>query len=179
MATVQQFDFMHSTVEVAPRRSGAGDRGKSMNQKIAAALALSLTLAACSSRPREFNPSLAAATADTVAFDAAYANCRELYVDGKLDGNGRLASTGAGAAAAGAIGVAGSAAATSAGLYGGMAVASATIIALPFVALGGAYGMAKAKQKKKERAIQRAMSGCLSERGYQVASWVRAPKRKE
>ena len=45
-----------------------------------------------------------------------------------------------------------------------------------FVALGGGYGMAKAKQKKKERAIQQVMGGCLKERGYEVAGWSRAPK---
>jgi hypothetical protein len=56
-------------------------------------------------------------------------------------------------------------------MFGGMAVAGATIIALPFVAIGGAYGMAKAKQKKKEKAIQTAMGGCLSERGHQVTGW--------
>jgi hypothetical protein len=56
-------------------------------------------------------------------------------------------------------------------MFGGLAVAGATIVLLPFAAIGGAYGMAKAKQKRKERAIQTAMAGCLGERGYQVAGW--------
>jgi len=147
------------------------------NKTVAAFVALTL-LSACSSRPRDFTPSLAIAPADTAAFDASYDECKQLYVAGKLDSSGRLASTGAGAAAAGAVGAAGIATATSAGLYTGMAVASATIVALPFVALGGAYGVAKSKQKKKERAIQQVMSGCLAERGFHVAAWARAPKRK-
>ncbi len=71
---------------------------------------------------------------------------------------------------------AGSAAATSAGLYAGAAIASATVVAIPFVALAGAWGMAKAKRAKKEKAIKTAMAGCLRERGYEVANWTRAPK---
>jgi hypothetical protein len=54
-----------------------------------------------------------------------------------------------------------------------MAVAGATLIALPFVAIGGAYGMAKARQKKREKAIQTALSGCLHERGHEVDGWQR------
>ena len=147
-----------------------------MHKKAVAALAVVSLFSACSSRPRDFNPSLTIPVANAAAFDAAHAECKQLFVAGKLDSSGRLASGGAAAAAAGAVGVAGAATATSAGLYTGMAVASATVIALPFVALGGAYGMAKSKQKKKERAIQQVMSGCLKERGYEVAGWTRAPK---
>jgi hypothetical protein len=58
-----------------------------------------------------------------------------------------------------------------------MAVAGATVVALPFVAVAGAWGLAKSKKKKKEKAIQTAMTGCLSERGYEVASWDRASKK--
>lgn len=142
------------------------------------AIAVAFTLGGCSSRPREFNPVLAAAPTEQSQFDAAYAECRQLFVTGKLDSSGRLASGGAGVAAGAAATVGGAAAATSAGLYTGAAIASATVVLIPFVALGGAYGMAKAKQKRKERAIQTAMNGCLRERGFQVASWTRA-KRAE
>lgn len=147
-----------------------------MTRKIVAAVSALAMLQACSSRPREFAPSLATPAPDSAAFNAALATCKELYVTGKLDSNGRLASGAAAAAVGGATAVAGGAAATSAGLYAGAAVASATLVLIPFVALGGAWGMAKAKQKRKERAIQTAMNGCLGERGYQVAGWARAPK---
>lgn len=149
-----------------------------MKNHLLAAAALGLLLEACSSRPREFRPTLGVAPADPTKFDAAYADCRQLYVTGKLDGNGRLASGGAGMAAGGAIGAAGTAAATSAGLWGGMAVASATVVLIPVAVLGGALRMAKIKRHKKEVAIQRVMAGCLLDRGYQVASWERAPKVK-
>lgn len=145
-------------------------------RKFAALLAM-LALAACSSRPREFTPTLGVAPTDQNKFNTAYAECKELFVTGKLDTSGRLASGGAGAAAGGAIGAAGAAAATSAGLYGGMAVASATLVLMPVAIIGGAVGMAKIKRHKKEVAVQRAMAGCLRERGYEVQSWQKAAKR--
>jgi len=147
-----------------------------MKSAFLAAAGLSLVLTACSSRPREFTPTLGMAPADQAKFDAAYADCKQLYVTSKLDRNGRLASGGAGVAAGGAIGAAGTAAATSAGLYGGMAVATATIVLLPVAIVGGALGMAKIKRHKKEKAIQQVMGGCLLDRGYEVASWERAPR---
>ena len=149
-----------------------------MRNKLVAALSVGLILDACSSRPREFTPTLGIATADRTQFDAAFAECKQFYVTGKLDSNGRLGSGGAGVAAGGAVGLAGGAAATSAGLYGGMAVMSATLVLMPVAVIGGAWGMAKIKRKKKEKAIQRAMVGCLRERGYEVASWQKAPRIK-
>jgi hypothetical protein len=57
-----------------------------------------------------------------------------------------------------------------------MAVAGATVVALPFVAVAGAWGLAKSKKKKKEKAMQTALSGCLEERGHKVASWDKPTK---
>ena len=142
------------------------------------AASLALLVEACSSRPREFTPTLGIAPADQGRFEAVYAECKRLFVTGKLDSNGRLGSGAAGAATGGAMGVAGGAAAASAGLYGGMAVASATLVLMPVAVIGGAVGMAKIKRHKKEMAIQRTMAGCLRERGYEVASWQKAPKSK-
>jgi len=149
-----------------------------MRDPLLAAAALSFLVAACSSRPREFTPTLGVVPADQAKFDAAYADCRQLYVSGKLDTRGRLASGGAGAAAGGAVGLAGSAGVASAGLWGGMAVASATLVLMPVAIVGGAFGMARIKRHKKEAAIQRVMGGCLHDRGYDVASWRKAPRPK-
>jgi hypothetical protein len=135
-----------------------------------------LLLSGCSSRPREFTPTLGAVPVDQARFDAAFNECRQLFVSGKLDSNGRLASGGAGAAAGGVVGAAGAAGVAGAGLYGGMAVASATLVLMPVAIIGGALGMAKIKRHKKEQAIQRVMTGCLRDRGYAVASWQKAPK---
>ena len=147
-----------------------------MRNQIFGAVCAGLLLSGCSSRPREFRPTLGAAPADQAKFDAAFEECRQLFVSGKLDSSGRLASGGAGAAAGGVVGAAGAAGVAGAGLYGGMAVASATLVLMPVAIIGGAVGMAKIKRHKKELAIQRVMSGCLRDRGYAVASWQKAPK---
>jgi hypothetical protein len=149
-----------------------------MNGKsIAWPLAISLALEACSSRPRAFDPTLAAPAADQSAFDAAYTSCRQLLVAGKLDSSGRSASAGGAAAAGATTAVAGGTAAAMAGGYAGLAAASATIVLLPFAIVGGAWGMAKMKRARKERAIKAALTGCLQQRGYQVADWSRAVRK--
>jgi hypothetical protein len=147
-----------------------------VERSLGAILAMALVLSACSSRPRQFTPELALAPADQGRFDTDYSECRQLYSDGKLTESGRLASGAAGAAAGAAVAVVGGAAASSAGFYTGMAVAGATVVALPFVAVASAWGLAKSKKKKKEKAMQIALSGCLEERGYQVSSWKNAPR---
>jgi hypothetical protein len=149
-----------------------------MKTKIGAAVTAMLIVEGCSSRPREFAPTLSEASIDQSKFDDAIGTCRQLLVAGKLDSTGRLASGGAGAAAGMAVGAAGTAAATSAGLYAGAAVMSATLVALPLAIVGGAWGMAKIKRHRKEKAIQAAMAGCLHERGYDVANWQRVPKKR-
>ena len=141
-----------------------------------AALVSCLLLEACSSRPREFTPTLAAPAANQADFDVAYSECRQLLVAGKLDSAGRTASGAAGAAAGATTAAVGGAAATAVGGYAGLAAASATIVLLPFAIVGGAWGMSRMKRAKKERAIKTALSGCLQERGYSVAGWSKALK---
>ena len=148
---------------------------------LVAAVAAAVLLQGCSSRPRAFAPTLAApksgqAVFDQAAFNRAYADCTELLVQGKLDNSGRLASAGAGAAAGTAVAVAGGALASSMVPAVGMALASATIVLLPFAAIGSAVGMSKMKRAKKEKAIRTKMDGCLAERGYVVGQWVKAKK---
>lgn len=144
---------------------------------VASLLILSLALPGCSSKPREFRPTLAAPAESPSALDAAYEECRTLLVEGKLDSSGRVASGAAGAAAAGTTMAVGAAAASSAGLYGGMAIASATVVLLPVALIGGAFGMSRIKRSKKEQAIKTAMTGCLAERGHTVAGWTKAGKK--
>lgn len=147
-----------------------------MRPVFTAIVAASFMLGACSSKPREFNPVLGPASTGQAGFEESYATCQQLFVTGQLDSSGRLASAGAGAAAGAGVMVGGAAAASTAGLYTGAAIASATVVLIPFVALGSAFWLSKSKQKKKEKAIQTAMNGCLQERGYEVVSWERAPK---
>ncbi len=135
-----------------------------------------LLLAGCSSRPREFTPTLGIATADAAGFDQAYATCTQLMVAGKLDRQGRSGSLGGGAAVGATTMAVGAGAATAMGGWAGVAAASATVVLLPFAIVGGAWGMAKMKRAKKEAAIKEVIGGCLQERGYSVASWERAKR---
>ena len=148
---------------------------------LVAALAAAVLLQGCSSRPRTFSPTLAAPQAgqglfDQAAFDRAYADCTHLLVQGKLNDSGRLASAAGGAAASGAAAAVGGATAAAVAGYGGLAVVAATVVLLPFAAVGGAIGMSKMKRAKKEKVIKAKMSGCLAERGYLVSEWVKAKK---
>jgi len=140
--------------------------------------AAALLLQACSSRPREFSPTLAAPAADRTAFDAAYAECDRLLIAGKLDANGRSSSLKGAAAAGGATAAVGAGTAAAIGGYGGLAAASATVVLLPFALVGGAWGMAKMKRAKKEKAIAAAMTGCLADRGFSVQSWEKTGRKR-
>lgn len=149
-----------------------------MNRNHIAGLVMAaLMLPSCSSKPREFRPTLAAAPANPADLDTAYEECRQLLVAGKLDSSGRAGSAATGVAAAGTTAAVGAAAASSAGIYGGMAIASATVVLLPVALIGGAFGMSRIKRGKKERAIRTAMTGCLQERGFAVAGWTKAGKK--
>jgi hypothetical protein len=121
---------------------------------------------------------LASPPADAAIYQGAYSECRRLLAAGQLDSSGRLASGGAGAAAGATAAAVGTAAGMAAGGWTGVAVASATVVALPFVAVAGAWKVAKNRKTKKERAIQQATAGCLTERGYPVVGWDPASKKK-
>lgn len=138
---------------------------------------VALTVAGCSSRPRQFAPLLATPPVSSTEFDASYAECNQLFVAGKLDSNGRVGSGAGGAAAGAGFAAAGGAAAAGAAGYAGMAVAAATIVLLPFAVVGGAWGMSKIKRAKKENAVKTAMTGCLKDRGHEVTGWAKADKK--
>lgn len=141
---------------------------------VACALINCLTLQACSSRPREFTPSLVSPTASKADFEAAYATCRQLLVAGKLNSSGRTGSLAGGAGAGAGTAAVGGTAAAMAGGWGGVALASATVVLLPFAVVGGAFGMSRMKRAKKEWAIKTKLEGCLQERGFRVAGWSKA-----
>lgn len=149
-----------------------------MNLKhlVALSAGLSLTVTGCSSRPRPFAPMLASPAADQRAFDLAQARCTDLLIKGKLDRDGRLGSAGVGAVTGAGVAAGGVALATSTVPAVGAALASATLVLLPFVVLGGAFGMARAKRSAKEKAVKRAMAGCLSEQGFEITGWSRMGK---
>jgi hypothetical protein len=141
-------------------------------------LLMAASLAACSSRPREFAPTFAAAPADAAGFEADYQKCRVMVANGQRSGFGlRLASGGAGVAAGAGVGMA-MAGGTYSTVAGAMAAASATLVLMPVVAVASAWGVAKRSKLKKEKAIKSATGLCLAEHGYQVAGWERAKDQK-
>ena len=148
-----------------------------MRSAVTIAVGIAVTLGGCSSRPREFTPTLNPVATDQAAFDKDYAECGHLLVEGKLDSSGRAASAGFGAATGAGVAVAGGALAGSTIPAAGVALASATVVLLPFAVIGGAWGMARMKRARKEKAIKTAMAGCLAERGYQVTNWVKADNK--
>ena len=98
---------------------------------------------------------------------------------GKLNKEGRSGSLGADAAAgATAVAVGARTAVVIGPGLGALAVASATVVLLPFAVVGRAWGIAKMKRAKKEAAIKKVISGCLQERGYSVADWVMVTKKR-
>lgn len=141
----------------------------------AAASALLLLLTGCSSRPREFVPTLSAAPADAADYQRDYETCRTLVAAGKRSGFGsRAASAGTGVAAGVGIPV-GIAALGEAATY---AVASSAVVLMPVVGIGAAWAMAKRKKNRNEREIKQATAACLAEHGYVVADWQLAKKKQ-
>jgi hypothetical protein len=142
------------------------------------AIAVAVSLTACSSRPRQFAPTLAAAPADQTKFAADYETCRVLVASGKRsDFGGTAASAGVGTAAGVGVGVA-----MAGGTYGSVAAATAaaatTIILMPIAGVLGAWGMAKRSKLKKEKEVKAATQLCLAENGYTVANWKHDKKQK-
>ena len=128
-----------------------------------------LALASCSSKPREFTANLKAPPADAAAFNQTQETCRIQVADGRRSG-GHLASGAAGTAAAVGTGAAMVGSAGS-GMFAGAAAAYAAIHVMPVVGIAAAWGLAKAKKGKKERAVKSAMASCLAENGYPDAEW--------
>jgi uncharacterized protein YcfJ len=136
------------------------------------------SLSACSSRPRQFAPTLAAAPADQTQFATDYENCRVLVANGQRSGFGStMASAGVGTAAGVGVGVA-----MAGGTYSTVAAATAaaatTVILMPIAGVIGAWGMAKRSKLKKEKEVKAATQLCLTENGYTVAAWKHDKKQK-
>lgn len=144
---------------------------------LASTLMCCVAVSGCSSRPREFTPTLASVPPSQAKFDTAYASCQQLLATGKLDSSGRGGSAAVGAAAGAGTAAVGGATAAAVGGYAGLAAASATIVLLPFAIVGGAWGMSKMKRAQKERAIKAKLGGCLQQQGFEVAGWSKRSKK--
>jgi len=149
------------------------------NKTLCAVAVVALSLTACSSKPRYFEPQLAAAPEDPAKYQEVHDSCRKMVAEGQTSGFGaRVASGGVGVAA----GVGVTAAAFGGTTYGSMAAAataaSAALVMMPVIGVAAAWGVAKANKAKKEKATKAAMTTCLSELGYTVSDWKTAKRPK-
>ena len=151
-----------------------------MRPVIVSACVAGLLLSSCSSRPREFTPTLAAVPANQAQYEADYERCRTLVAEGKRSnfGAGRGVSAAAGAAGAAAgVGLGAAALGGTYATYGAAAAAAgATLILAPVVGIAAAVGLAKHKRAKKERVIKSATATCLAEAGYEVSGWAKTKR---
>lgn len=151
-----------------------------MRQKLCAAAAVAVLLSGCSSRPRNFEPVLAAAPADQSAYQAHLRNCQVIVAAGGWkDGRGVSAAGGAVAGVGAGVATGSAVAAGSSGMIGAAAVAAAAAaVALPIVGVLGAWGISKVKKSKNERQLKSELSQCLASGGYSVDKW-RVMSKKE
>lgn len=151
-----------------------------MRRSVWGVVALAVLLASCSSMPRAFEPTLAAAPQSRQAYDQRLLFCRQ-QIAAAMDKKGRLASGAGGAAIGAGAGVAAGAATASAVPVmagGAAAVAGMMIITAPLAGVFAAWGIAKMKRAQKERVIKAVMAKCLAEGGYQVAGFDALSKRQ-
>jgi hypothetical protein len=141
-------------------------------------LIAALSLSACSSTPREFAPTLAAAPADGAKYEADYLTCRTMVAEGQRSGFGaRVAQGGIGTVAGIGLGaaLAGGGGGT---MVGAMAAAATAAMMAPVIGIAGAWGMAKRSKNRKEKEVKAATALCLSELGYSVEGWKVAKDQK-
>jgi len=157
-----------------------------LSNKPAAALVACALLAACSTKPREFTPTLTAAPATAAsataaappsALEADLADCKAQVAAGKrsnFETSGRTGSVVAGTAIGVGAGLATGASAASgmgmmAGAAGGAGLAAGFIVAAPIAIVVAS----KSVRAHKEKEIKTATAACLAARGYTVTEWRR------
>jgi hypothetical protein len=151
---------------------GGGSRG------LAAALAGAVLLAGCSTAPRAFTPTLAAAPSGPglEQFDADLADCNAQVASGRRSGfaGGRGSSVAAGTAVGLGAGLAtGASAAAGGGMMAGAAGAAGLAAGFLVAAPIAMVAVSRSVRVRKEREIQAATTLCLEERGYVVTDWER------
>ena len=143
-------------------------------------LAILAILAGCSTKPRNFQPIVAPPPADEAAFRKTVNDCVTMVRSGRKSGfaNALAIGVGTGAGAVvGSIAVGSLSTAAGAGFSGSLGAATA---AFPIVGIGVGFGISRAIRSGREKKIKTAMSTCLGEFGYTVASWevIKKPKKQ-
>ena len=142
---------------------------------------VALIAGGCSTRPRTFNPVLAAPSADPARYQRDLSECRTLVAQGKRSGFGDAAVvTGTGAAAGAATGAAviGSGA-IPVGIGMSGAAAAALVAVMPLAGIAAGVGVTRAIRSGKERKVKTALADCLAAHGHSVEAWQLAKKARK
>lgn len=153
-------------------------------------VALSVTallVSGCSTRPRQFAPTLKTPASDQAAYDRDYQTCQALVGKGyKSNFKATALKLGVGAAAGFAGAAAASAVAIASttptlatlGLNTTAAGIGAASIALPVIGIGVGFGVSRAIRSGREKRVKAALATCLGEYGHSVDSWTLVKKPK-
>ena len=150
--------------------------------------ATGLVLGGCSTRPRQFAPTLKTPASDQATYDKDYQTCQALVGKGyKSNFKATALKLGIGTAAGFAGGVVVGAVAiasttptlVSLGFSTSVAGIGAASIAFPVIGIGVGFGVSRVIRSGREKRIKTALSGCLSEYGHSVDSWTMVKKAKK
>ena len=153
---------------------------------LAALTCATMVLSGCSTRPREFSPTLAPPTSTAAAAQETFNKCRTLALGGVRSGFAGRVASGAGGAAVG-IGVSAAVApavfgavtpgflGTNAFAAGVSAGAASLLVVGPLVG----FGISRAIRSGREKKLKAAMATCMTEFGYEVDGWNKSKRPKK
>ena len=150
------------------------------NRRLLACLAAALASGACSTKPRTFSAMVQpVGTLPPEARNEAlsFASCDQMVRKGRNSGFAAAAASGAAAGGTMFAGAAGVAASGTIGI-GASATGAVLMAAVPVVGLVAGFGVNRLIRSGHERKYKRTMSACMTEFGYEVTDWTRAPKKQ-
>lgn len=147
-------------------------------RKIAAVItAISVTVSACSTTPRDFTPSLALSGAKSDTANADLADCRAQVADKSKSKSGETAAVvGGSAVGLGAGALTAGSAASGAGMLSGAVAGAGLAAGFALAAPVAIVVISKSIRSRKERQIRTTLTRCLQDRGYVVSDWQRTPR---
>lgn len=133
----------------------------------------------CSTRPREFRPTLASPTTDQSKFDETLLQCQVMVRRG-VKGNfattaAQLGAGSAGGIAASALAASAFSGATTSGFVNGAAITAGGSALLVVGPLAG-FGVSRLIRTSREKKYKAALGTCLSEFGYSAQGWDKQKK---
>ena len=154
---------------------------------VAVLAATALLIGGCSSRPRQFAPTLKTPASNQATYDKDYLTCRTLVGKGyKSDFKATALTLGIGTAAGLGGGLAVGAVVISTttptlatlGLNASAAGIGAASVAFPIIGIGVGFGVSRAIRSGREKRIKTALASCLGEYGHSVDGWTLVKKAK-